>query len=142
MRWIKKYNESIEEDSILSEVEDYLQEIVDVGWKIRVIEEVSIDSRWRHRKLSWDKGTSPLYPETGFEIHLEPPYGVNLTHDYDEDNSLEHFSKWSEWMSIMASVLKKLQLHVGELRVKSHFGDNVPWGGTRWLLIIVKRQKI
>jgi len=74
MRWIKKYNESsgydnvkisesIEEDSILSEVEDYLQEIVDVGWKIRVIEEVSIDSRWRHRKLSWDKAQVHFIPK-------------------------------------------------------------------------------
>jgi hypothetical protein len=147
MKYLKLF-ESIDEGSDIEKVEDLLIELIDLGWKTK-IEEVHISDEWRREYKQ---------PNNGFLIILEPPFGINIDssnriplmgRESQKDYEIQtlsflsnHFNKWSEWLSVIPSVLKKLELHVGEINLSSMFGENVTWGGSKWMMIMVKRQKI
>jgi hypothetical protein len=138
---IKLFNESFDEGSDVEKVEDLLMELIDLGWESTIKEVLLSDDFYQFKEDSKIKG---------FKIELKPPFGFNLTqgytwkgHDSDKlDDYVEHFEKWSEWLSTIPSVLKKLSNYIGDIKVFTNFGESVPWGSSRWLVIMVKRQKM
>lgn len=132
MKRIKLFNESSNYKDI---IEDYLLELIDLGWEIEKIDEVIIDDDWWIHVFQIDSN--------GFRIRLNPPFGIDLTNNYRENfDTIDHFNTWSEWFKVISSVLRKLESHVGEVKVESNFGERVSWGGGRWMTILVKKQKI